>query len=71
MATISPEVPYLEFQISPPVPRLHIAPVSCVTSALDNSIVISGSEDSSIIISSLETGKLVSSTAANEICRMH
>lgn len=40
--------------------RLHVAPVSCVTTALDNTIVISGSEDSSIIISSLETGKLVS-----------
>lgn len=40
--------------------RHHTAPVSCVTSALDNSIVISGSDDSSIIIASLETGKLVS-----------
>lgn len=37
----------------------HIAAVSCVTSAMDNTIIISGSEDSSIILSSFSTGKLV------------
>lgn len=39
--------------------REHIAPVICVTSAMDNTIIISGSEDSSIILSSFSTGKLV------------
>lgn len=38
----------------------HIAPVLCVTNALNNSVVASGGEDCSIIISSLATGKLVS-----------
>lgn len=37
----------------------HIAAVSCVTSAMDNTIIISGSDDSSIILSSFSTGKLV------------
>lgn len=37
----------------------HIAPVLCITSALNNSIIISGGEDSSIIITSLANGKVV------------
>lgn len=37
----------------------HIAPVLCITSALNNSIIISGGDDSSIIITSLANGKVV------------
>ena len=37
----------------------HIAPVLCITSALNNSVIISGGEDSSIIITSLASGKVV------------
>lgn len=38
----------------------HIAPVLCITSALNNSVIVSGGEDSSLIISSLANGKIVS-----------
>lgn len=38
----------------------HIAPVLCISSALNNSIIVSGGEDSSIIITSLANGKVVS-----------
>ncbi|ENN76779.1 hypothetical protein YQE_06620, partial [Dendroctonus ponderosae] len=37
----------------------HIAPVLCITSALNNAVIITGGEDSSIIISSLATGNVV------------
>lgn len=38
----------------------HIAPVLCVTVALNNSVIVSGGEDSSIIITSLANGHVVS-----------
>lgn len=37
----------------------HIAPVLCVTSALNGTVIVSGGEDSSIIISSITNGKVV------------
>lgn len=37
----------------------HIAPVLCVTVALNNSVIVSGGDDSSIIITSLANGKVV------------
>lgn len=37
----------------------HIAPVLCVTPALNNSLIVSGGEDSRIIVSSLLTGEVV------------
>lgn len=40
----------------------HIAPVLCITTALNNSVIISGGEDSSIIVTSLQKGELVNST---------
>lgn len=43
-----------------PACREHTATVLCVTSALNNSLIISGGEDCSIVIASFSTGKLVS-----------
>lgn len=37
----------------------HIAPVLCITGALNNSVIISGGEDSSIIVTSLTDGHVV------------
>lgn len=37
----------------------HIAPVLSVTTALDNTVVVSGGEDSRIIVTSLKTGEVV------------
>lgn len=37
----------------------HIAPVLCITSALNNSVIVTGGDDSSIIITSLANGKVV------------
>lgn len=40
--------------------REHIAAVMCVTSAMNNTLIVSGGDDSSIIISSFSSGKSVS-----------
>lgn len=45
----------------------HIAPVLTVTSALNNSVIVSGGEDSSIIITSLTNGSVVSWIHFNDL----
>lgn len=38
----------------------HIAPVTCIAHALNNSVIVSGGEDSSIIITAMASGEVVS-----------
>lgn len=49
----------------------HIAPVLCITCALNNSVIISGGEDSSIIVTSLQSGDLVKQLSLYKFRKYH